>query len=66
VKIEAVADDEFYFSHVKKNKGRKYKFQVFRRFDESCQLDPVVIDGSGLRITASEKTPGGSYLSMCF
>jgi hypothetical protein len=34
-KIEAIADDEFYFSRIKDNKGRECKFRVFRRFDEN-------------------------------
>ncbi len=54
--IETVADDEFYFYHVKDNKGREYKFRVFRRFDANGRLNPEVIDDdSGLKITSPEK-----------
>jgi hypothetical protein len=56
MKIEVVADDEFYFSYIKDNKGREYKFRVFRRFDENCKLNPVVIDSSGLRIMSPKKS----------
>ncbi len=56
MKTETVADDEFYFYHVRDNKGREYKFRVFRRFDVNGKLAPVVIDDdSGLRITTPEK-----------
>lgn len=54
--IETVAGDEFYFYHVKDNKGREYKFRVFRRFDANGKLSPEVIDDdSGLKITSPEK-----------
>ncbi len=56
MEIEAVADDEFYFYRVKDNKGREYKFRVFRRFDENGKLNPEVIDDdTGLKITSPEK-----------
>ncbi|MGZ4904718.1 MAG: hypothetical protein ACXVI3_06485 [Halobacteriota archaeon] len=56
MKIEAVAVDELYFSHITDNKGREYKSQVFRRFDENCKLNLAVIDNSGLIITPPERT----------
>ncbi len=53
--VEAVANDEFYFYHVKDSKGREYNFRVFRRFDVNGKLNPEVIDEeSGLRITNPE------------
>ena len=61
LKVEAVADDEFYFCYVKDDKGREYRFRVFWRFDDKCNLDPVVIDyDTGLRIRSPEKIRGGS------
>ncbi|MGZ4902635.1 MAG: hypothetical protein ACXV3U_06220 [Halobacteriota archaeon] len=61
LKVEAVADDEFYFCYVKDDKGREYRFRVFWRFDDNCKLDPVVIDyDTGLRIRSPEKIRGGS------
>ena len=61
MKTETVADDEFYFYHVRDNKGREYKFRVFRRFDVNGTLVPVVIDDdSGLRITSPKKNAGSS------
>jgi len=56
MKIEAVADDEFYFYHVKDSMGRLYAFRVFRRYDENGELSPEVIDDdTGLRITSPER-----------
>ncbi len=53
--IEAVANDEFYFYHVRDSKRKEYHFRVFRRFDVNGKLSPEVIDDdSGLRITAPE------------
>ena len=61
LKVEAVADDEFYFCYVKDDKGREYRFRVFWRFDDNCELDPVVIDyDTGLRIRSPEKLSGRS------
>ncbi len=56
LKVEAVADDEFYFCYVKDDQGREYRFRVFWRFDDNYKLDPVVIDyDTGLRIKSPEK-----------
>ncbi len=53
--VETVANDEFYFYHVKDSKGKEYNFRVFRRFDVNGKLNPEVIDDdSGLRITTPE------------
>ncbi|MGZ4948114.1 MAG: hypothetical protein ACXV5D_03590 [Halobacteriota archaeon] len=55
LKVEAVADDEFYFCYLKDSQGREYRFRVFWRFDDKCKLDPVVIDfDTGLRV----RSPG--------
>ncbi len=56
VGVEMVAEDEFYFYHVKDSNGKTYNFRVFRRFDASGALHPEVIDDeTGLRITSPEK-----------
>ncbi len=60
LKVEAVADDEFYFCYLKDSQGRGYGFRVFWRFDETCKLNPVVIDyDTGLRVR-SPGTNGGA------
>ncbi len=56
LEVQAIADDEFYFCYIKDNNGREYRFRVFWRFDDSCALDPIVIDyDTGLRVRAPEK-----------
>ncbi len=61
LKVEVVADDEYYFCYLKDDQGREYRFRVFRRFDDNCKLDPVVIDyDTGMRVRAPEKLRGGS------
>ncbi len=61
LRVEPVADDEFYFCYVKDNHGREYRFRVFWRFNDNCTLDPVVIDyDTGMRVRSPEEIRGSS------
>ncbi len=61
LKVQAVAEDEFYFCYLKDNQGREYRFRVFWRFDDNGTLAPVVIDyDTGMRVRAPEQVNDGS------
>ncbi len=40
LKVQAVADDEFFFCYLKDNQGREYRFQVFWRSDDRVSWIP--------------------------
>jgi hypothetical protein len=62
LRVEPIADDEFYFCYIKDNTGREYRFRVFWRFDDNCVLDPVVIDyDTGMRVRSPGKIRGTAY-----